>query len=115
MGKSQWYPRTCPQPGHPRTPSSSPRQSQEWLRLVYGGRGPEPALDWANQRPASGAPPHLQDTQVLTVASQPVVKATRALKISFKEPHSAGSGGVVMTTGPLGPQIAPPSSGSLRG
>lgn len=51
-------------------PSAPPGRACS-LRLAPGGRGPLPAPDWpppaarANQRPASGAPPCLQDTQVL--------------------------------------------------
>lgn len=54
-----------------------------------GGRRGEP-------RPVSRTP------RCSSVSSQPVVKATEPLKISFKEPPSGGTHSVVMTTGPQG-------------
>ena len=67
----------------------------------------------ANQRPEE-ARPDSRTPRCSLVSSQLVVKATGALKISFKEPPSGGARGVVMTTRPQVPAESflplPPSS-----
>lgn len=67
----------------------------------------------ANQRPEE-ARPVSRTPRCSLVSSQLVVKATGALKISFKEPPSGGARGVVMTTRPQVPAESflplPPSS-----
>lgn len=74
-----------------------------WLLLVPG----------ANQRPKEASPVS-RTPRCSLVSSQLVVKATGALKISFKEPPSGGACGVVMTTRPQVPAesflLLPPSS-----
>lgn len=70
------------------------------LRLFCGGRGR--SRPGANQRPEE-ARPVSRTPRCSLVSSQLVVKATGALKISFKEPPSGGARGVVMTTRPQVP------------
>lgn len=81
------------------------------LRLFCGGRGR--SRPGANQRPEE-ARPVSRTPRCSLVSSQLVVKATGALKISFKEPPSGGARGVVMTTRPQVPTESflplPPSS-----
>ena len=101
----------------PRRPSVPGAQAQLGaLRLALGGRGPQQAPDWpllaarTNQRPGRGPRPVSRTPRCSLVSSQPVVKATGALKISFKEPPPGGARRVVMTTGPQGPRRAFPTA-----
>lgn len=90
---------SLPQPGlHPQERSGWPVEGGAQTRPrigrcsrpgPIGGRRGEP-------RPVSRTP------RCSSVSSQLVVKATEALKISFKEPPSGGTHSVVMTTGPQG-------------
>lgn len=110
----------------PRSASPSP-----CLASAPGSPGPArraQAVPW-RARPGScscpGANQRLEEAHTVSrtprcslVSSQLVVKATGALKISFKEPPSGGACGVVMTTRPQVPVesflLLPPSS-PLRG
>lgn len=94
-------PPTAPPAPRPAAPAST-----LWAQAEPGGApvgpqraGPEAALDWlllgawANQRPGSRPRPVSRTPRCSAVTSLPlpVVKATRALKINFKEPPSPGA------------------------
>lgn len=106
----------------PRRPSVPGAQAQLGaLRFALGGRGPEQVPDWpllaarANQRLGRGPPRPVSRTHRCSlVSSQPVVRATGALKINFKEPPPGGARRVVMTTGPQGPRRAFPTAPSQQ-
>lgn len=113
MGEAQRQPPLPRPPPRPAAWRSILRRRQKRLRLARGGRGSELAPPhWlllaasANQRPARRAPPVSRRPRYASVSSQPVVRATGALKISFKGPPPGGARGVVMTTRPRGPRGA---------
>lgn len=89
-------PYCAPAPGSPG-PARKP-QAVPWRAGPGSCSRRGQSSDWPEEaRPVSRTP------RCSLVSSQLVVKATGALKISFKEPPSGGARGVVMTTRPQVP------------